>query len=66
MAEVLGFGTNGYRNYENGEVPSHSNGKLIHPNKFLKMVNLTETLSHKETPQHISLILLNLSLLPKD
>ncbi|HEY1046457.1 MAG TPA: type II toxin-antitoxin system antitoxin SocA domain-containing protein [Bacteroidia bacterium] len=29
MSEILGFGVNSYRNYENGEVPAHSNGKLI-------------------------------------
>jgi len=29
MSEVLGFGINSYRNYENGEMPSLSNGKLI-------------------------------------
>ncbi len=29
MSEVLGFGTNSYRNYENGEVPSKSNGTTI-------------------------------------
>ncbi len=29
MAEALGFGANVYRNYENGEVPNDSNGKLI-------------------------------------
>jgi transcriptional regulator with XRE-family HTH domain/uncharacterized phage-associated protein len=29
MAEVLGFGVNVYRQYENGEIPSLSNGRLI-------------------------------------
>ena len=29
MSEILGFGTNNYRNYENGEVPSLSNSRLI-------------------------------------
>lgn len=29
MAEILGFGTNQYRLYENGEIPSEANGKLI-------------------------------------
>ena len=29
MSKILGFGTNGYRNYEKGEVPSLANGKLI-------------------------------------
>jgi putative zinc finger/helix-turn-helix YgiT family protein len=29
MSEALGFGVNVYRNYENGEVPNESNGKLL-------------------------------------
>jgi len=29
ISEVLGFGTNSYRNYENGEVPNLSNSRLI-------------------------------------
>jgi putative zinc finger/helix-turn-helix YgiT family protein len=29
MSEVLGFGPNSYRNYENGEVPNLSNSRLI-------------------------------------
>lgn len=29
MSEILGFGTNQYRLYENGEVPSEANGKLL-------------------------------------
>lgn len=29
MSQVLGIGVNQYRSYENGEVPSESNGKLI-------------------------------------
>ncbi|HAH56176.1 MAG TPA: DNA-binding protein [Flavobacterium sp.] len=29
MSKILGFGTNSYRNYENGEVPSLANGNLI-------------------------------------
>ncbi|MEX0684738.1 MAG: type II TA system antitoxin MqsA family protein [Balneolales bacterium] len=46
MAKVLGFGINCYRNYENGEVPSQSNGKLIQlisdPTKFRHLVELDE------------------------
>lgn len=42
MADVLGFGTNQYRQYETGEIPSISNGRLImqaaDPEDFLKMV----------------------------
>jgi putative zinc finger/helix-turn-helix YgiT family protein len=29
MSAVLGFGVNGYRNYENGEIPTLPHGKLI-------------------------------------
>lgn len=46
MSEILGFGVNSYRNYENGEVPSHSNGKLIHlandPKKFKELVAISD------------------------
>ena len=42
MALILGFGTNQYRLYEMGEVPSESNGKMIrsamNPNVFLDLV----------------------------
>ena len=52
MSEILGFGINSYRNYENGEVPSISNGKLIQlvedPRKFRDMVELCDTLAYKE------------------
>lgn len=49
MSEVLGFGVNSYRNYESGEVPSNSNGKLIQlskdPEKFRSLVDLSEGLT---------------------
>lgn len=52
MSEILGFGVNSYRNYESGEVPSLSNGKLIQliadPVKFQDMVWLCDTLSPPE------------------
>lgn len=52
MSEILGLGTNSYRNYENGEVPSNSNGRLIQlisdPNKFKDIVYLCDTLSVDE------------------
>jgi len=52
ISEILGFGINSYRNYENGEVPSISNGKLIQlvedPRKFRDMVELCDTLAYKE------------------
>nr|WP_288935778.1 type II toxin-antitoxin system antitoxin SocA domain-containing protein [uncultured Allomuricauda sp.] len=45
MSEVLGFGINGYRNYENGEVPNQSNANLIQlandPIQFKSLVKLS-------------------------
>ncbi len=45
MAEVLGFGINVYRNYENGEVPSESNARLIQmiqePSKFRELIKIS-------------------------
>ncbi len=42
MAEVLGFGANIYRNYENGEIPNASNGTLLNlikePKELKKIV----------------------------
>lgn len=44
MSEILGFGINTYRNYENGEVPSQANARLIQlaedPVKFKELVEL--------------------------
>jgi uncharacterized phage-associated protein/DNA-binding transcriptional regulator YiaG len=53
MAEVLGFGTNIYRNYENGEIPNESNARLIqlsnNPQEFLKLLKIKkEIFSEKE------------------
>jgi putative zinc finger/helix-turn-helix YgiT family protein len=52
MAEVLGFGTNMYRAYESGEIPSESNSRLIilasDPMEFRKLLSLTTTLSEKD------------------
>jgi len=52
MSEVLGFGINVYRQYENGEVPSHSNARLIQlikdPEEFKKLVQLSDILNPKE------------------
>ena len=51
MSEILGFGTNGYRQYEGGEVPNQSNAKLIHladdPHEFKKLVDYCTTLNQK-------------------
>lgn len=53
MSKVFGFGTNSYRNYENGEVPSLSNGKMIYQSinniKFFKgLVEDSNDLKEKE------------------
>lgn len=53
MAMILGFGTNQYRLYEMGEVPSESNGKMIRsamtPQVFLDLVRSTRSqLTDKE------------------
>ncbi|MCG8328558.1 MAG: DUF4065 domain-containing protein [Chitinophagales bacterium] len=52
MAEILGFGINQYRNYEKGEIPSISNGRLIQmirsPKEFKRVLELSETLGPKE------------------
>jgi len=51
MSEIMGFGANGYRLYEDGEVPNLSNGKLIqladNPKEFKKLVELCNTLDEK-------------------
>ena len=51
MSEILGFGANGYRQYEAGEVPSQSNAKLIRlgddPHEFKKLVDYCSTLDQK-------------------
>ncbi|MFM8913839.1 MAG: type II toxin-antitoxin system antitoxin SocA domain-containing protein, partial [Flammeovirgaceae bacterium] len=52
MSEVLGFGINVYRSYENGEIPSSSNARLIQlagdPKEFKRLVDLSNDLSDKE------------------
>lgn len=52
MSEVLGFGINSYRQYENGEVPSQSNARLIQlanePEEFKKLVLLSDAFLEKE------------------
>lgn len=51
MSEILGFGVNGYRQYECGEMPSTSNAKLIQmaedPKSFIEMIELSATLDEK-------------------
>ena len=45
MSEILGFGVNSYRKYENGEVPNQSNANLIQgisdPSYFKKLVEIS-------------------------
>jgi putative zinc finger/helix-turn-helix YgiT family protein len=52
MADILGFGTNMYRNYESGEIPSISNARLIQladdPEEFRKLVELNDQLDDQE------------------
>ena len=53
MSLILGFGTNQYRLYEDGEVPSESNGKMIrgamNPRVFLDLVKSSRhQLTNKE------------------
>ena len=51
ISEILGFGVNSYRQYEGGEVPSQSNGRLIQladdPHEFKKLVDLCNTIEPK-------------------
>ena len=57
MAEVLGLGINIYRNYEAGEVPSVSNGRLLQlvkdPNEFRKLFNYCNKEFSKEEADRI-------------
>ena len=57
IAEILGFGTNSYRQYEAGEMPSVSNARLIQmisdPNKFIDLVSLCDSLDEKTKEKYI-------------
>jgi putative zinc finger/helix-turn-helix YgiT family protein len=50
MADILGFGVNVYRQYENGEIPSISNGRLIQlaadPAEFKKLLTASRIMDH--------------------
>lgn len=52
MAEVLRFGINVYRNYENGEIPNASNALILEfakdPMKFKEMIISSDALNDKE------------------
>jgi putative zinc finger/helix-turn-helix YgiT family protein len=60
MAEVLGFGVNVYRNYENGEIPSESNGRLIQlaqdPKEFAKLLKLSGVYEGAELEKRLNKI----------
>ena len=51
MSEVLGFGVNGFRNYEAGEVPNQSNARLIQlandPKEFKRLVGYSSAFEGK-------------------
>lgn len=51
MSILLGFGINTYKNYENGEVPSESNAKLIQlakdPRSFRNIITLNHDFSKR-------------------
>lgn len=56
MSQILGFGINGYKNYEKGEIPNQTHGNLIQsiikdPSVFKNLVNLNNDLhkGEKET-----------------
>lgn len=58
MAEILGLGINVYRNYEAGEVPSVSNGRLIQlakdPKEFRQLIDFGKNEFSKEGLQKIN------------
>lgn len=51
ISEVLGFGTNSYRQYESGEIPNQSNAKLIQlvkdPHEFKRLLDLSTNIDLK-------------------
>jgi putative zinc finger/helix-turn-helix YgiT family protein len=57
MAEILGLGINMYRNYEAGEVPSVSNGRLIQmirdPKEFKQLIDYSK---NEFTPEELEKI----------
>lgn len=59
MSEILGLGINLYRNYEAGEVPSVSNGRLIQmakdPKEFKKLIELGKNVFSPEELEKINL-----------
>lgn len=58
MSDILGLGANTYRLYENGDMPTVANGRLIlsveQPEEFIRQVNAsTHLLSEKEVSKFI-------------
>ncbi len=55
MAEILGFGANTYAQYEKGQVPSRSNGRLLqlirNPANFRELVESSSNISEKKQQQ---------------
>lgn len=60
MADILGFGINTYRQYENGEIPSQSNGRLIQlakdPAEFAKLLKLSGVYTGEELEKKLKFI----------
>lgn len=58
MSQILGFGANTYRDYENGNVPQLNNAKLISiaakPNGFIELVEECDSLSSKDKQKYIT------------
>lgn len=52
MSEVLGLGTNSYRNYESGEIPSVATGRLIRlaerPEEFIQLLEMSKNTFQKK------------------
>lgn len=61
MSEILGFGINVYRQYESGEMPSVSNGRLIQlakdPTEFRKLVEYSR---NEFEPKEVRKVLLKI------
>lgn len=57
MSEILGFGPNTYRNYENGDVPQLTNAKLISlaskPNGFIDLLDECDSLKQTYKEKYI-------------
>ena len=66
MSEVLGFGSNSYRNYENGEVPNLSNSRLIQLIKDAREFKKLLLLSNTFTGKSLEKVLSNLELVIKE